>query len=85
MAEDADSHPHGAHSHAASWWIAISVPLLIYILSPPPLIWMFEHFGWEDPDWLRYVYTPVIFLYDQFEPVRNFYDGYGRLLGLKHL
>jgi hypothetical protein len=83
-----DSNPHhedDGRSHAVSWWSGICIFLLVYILSPPPLALMFERFGWESPDWPEYVYTPIIFLYEQFEPVKNFYDGYGKLLGVKHL
>jgi hypothetical protein len=86
MAEDAGPHHQDeARSHAASWWAGISIFLLVYILSPPPLALMYERFGWGSPQWPKYVYAPLILLYDRFEPVKNFYDGYGKLLGLDHL
>jgi hypothetical protein len=83
MAEEASSHQDGNHSHAVSWSVGISIFLLVYILSPPPLAWMFEKFGWGTPSWPRYVYAPIIILYEQFEPVKDFYDNYAKLLGTK--
>ncbi|RBP37267.1 hypothetical protein DES53_1145 [Roseimicrobium gellanilyticum] len=82
MPEDARSDQADGHSHAAAWLLGISGAILFYILSPPPLAWMFEHFGWNTPTWPQYVYAPLIILYDQFEPVKNFYDSYSKLLGV---
>jgi hypothetical protein len=80
-----DSIPHRDGNHLMAWSWGLTGMVLLYILSPPPLALMFERFGWESPDWPQYVYAPIIFLYEQFEPVKNFYDGYGKLLGVKHL
>ncbi|QIF05282.1 hypothetical protein [Roseimicrobium sp. ORNL1] len=87
MAEDASPHHQAeARSQAAAWWGGgISIFLLAYILSPAPLAWVYERFGWGSPQWPKHVYAPLIVLYDRFEPVKNFYDGYAKLLGLDHM
>lgn len=82
MSEESGSHHAGSHGHGAAWSWGIAGAVLLYVLSPPPLAWMFERLGWEDPQWPQYVYAPLIMLYDQFEPVENFYDAYSELLGV---
>lgn len=82
MSEEADSLRDSGHSHAAAWGFAVSAVILLYVLSPPPLAWMYERFGWDTPDWPQYVFAPIIILYNRFEPVKDFYDGYSELLGV---
>lgn len=82
MSEETDANHDGSQVHGAAWWLGIVGAVLFYILSPPPLAWVFEHFGWGVPDWPKYVYAPLILLYSKFEPVKNFYDAYAALLGV---
>ncbi|HSI62089.1 MAG TPA: hypothetical protein VLE43_03195 [Candidatus Saccharimonadia bacterium] len=80
--QDDTGHPRDG-SHFAAWSWSITGIVLIYILSPPPLAWMFERFDLGIPTWPRYVYAPLILMYSHFEPVKQFYDGYSELLGVK--
>ena len=81
MPEESDPQREGRHSTA--WWLGICGAILFYFLSPPPLAWVYERFNLGNPAWPRYVYAPIIFLYSQFEPVEQFYDGYAKLLNVK--
>ena len=83
MSDEQDASRDGRHSqnHGSGWWIGILGVSLFYVLSPPPLAWLFDRMGWGTPDWPKYVYAPLILLYNQFEPVKTFYDGYSALLG----
>lgn len=82
MSEEADAQRDGGHAQGSAWWIWISCALLFYILSPPPLAWVYDRFGLGTPDWPKYVYAPIILIYIQFEPVKQFYDAYAALLGV---
>lgn len=79
MAEESSSHREG--SHAGAWGLGVSCAVLFYILSPPPLVWVLDFFRLGKPEFLRYLYAPLILLYDNFEVVKKFYDGYYLLVG----
>jgi hypothetical protein len=83
MQMQADPHRDHEGSHFAAWTWGFIGLVLFYILSPPPLAWVYERFDLGTPSWPRYVYAPLIVMYDQFEPVKQFYDGYSKLLGTK--
>ena len=85
MSDEPDATREGrpGPGHGSSWWAGVASTVLIYVLSPPPLAWLFDRMAWDTPDWPRYVYAPLILLYHQFEPVKTFYDGYSELLGVR--
>lgn len=79
----ADQSKSPGENQATAWITGVIAMLLIYILSPPPLGWLMEKAGIEPPEWFQFVYAPLIFAYNSFEPVEKFYDAYGSLLGVE--
>ncbi len=77
-----DPSPRRDGSHATGWWLGVTGAMLLYFLSPPPLAWVYKHFAWATPEWPRYVYSPIILLCHHFEPVREFYRAYAKLMGV---
>lgn len=84
-AMNADERNGGEQSgHGANSWTLAALGLVVfYLLSPPPLAWMYKTLGHPTPHWPRIVYMPIILLYNQSEVVRSFYDSYADVLGVK--
>ncbi len=82
MSDEAETKQAGTGGHGLLW-ASISVGVVVlYILSPPPLAWLFERMGIRLPSWLKSLFIPLAWLYREFEPVQRFYDAYARLLGV---
>lgn len=58
--------------------VAVPVLLVLYALSPGPVMWMFGHgrLHRPTPAWLRVVYAPLGWLIENVEWVAAFYDWY---------
>lgn len=81
MEEENSSRPQDGHGQLWTWIVLGT--LIFYLLSPPPLAWVFERLGMEPPEWPRYVYAPIIWAYEEFQAVEDFYEGYADLLGVE--
>jgi hypothetical protein len=66
---------------------AFLVLLALYVLSPGPTIWLLTQAGVQDNEAIVkcfvVLYTPVIWLYENFPAVHNAYDWYFSLFGVR--
>jgi hypothetical protein len=77
---------HPAPSSATTWTVSILVTLLIYLLSPHPVLrLMIATYGFSPPERItnafEIVYTPLIVATEHVEPLKHFYQWYGGLWG----
>jgi hypothetical protein len=81
---NASSPKNASHGSGSSWALGLLILLVIYVLSPPPVVWVLVQSGdgTSEEEWFRWVYTPLIYAHRNFEPVRDFYQAYGELMGL---
>jgi len=69
----------------SSWgWFGVwaLVVLLVYVLSPGPVLLIISKTGKDPLPVVTTVYAPLIALYEYVPVVQAFYDWYFRLLGL---
>jgi hypothetical protein len=57
--------------------------LAFYVLSPGPVIWLCNALGYENSDFLNFVYAPRIWLYSAVPVVHKLYDSYFALFGVR--
>jgi len=63
--------------HGAAWGAGIIAALVLYVLSPVPVLSACTNGGKRDaPDWFLWVYAPVLFASDHCAPVEAFYTAY---------
>jgi hypothetical protein len=76
MNHDADRTPPG-NSHGTAWTVGIVAAVLIYTLSPGPVAWWIHHRnGGTEPPWVRWVYAPLVYGSEHFEPMGRAYEVY---------
>jgi hypothetical protein len=57
--------------------------LVLYILSPGPVIWLCGRAGYLDAPWIEIAFAPLGWLYDTFPIVHQLYDWYFELFGFR--
>ena len=76
-------------SRAGTITATVVVVVLLYILSPAPVVAIFNriYHGGSAPDSVtnvvEVVYAPLILLYDKWKPVKSFYNAYFKLCGVE--
>ncbi len=64
-------------SHAAAWVAGVLLALMIYTLSPGAVAWWVHHRnGGREPEWVSWVYAPLIYGCKQFKPMDRAYAAY---------
>lgn len=71
------------NSSAGVWASAVAGLLLLYILSPGPVLLYYQKTRQIQPKWLEKTYYPLEKLYDKSSTVKSFYDFYFRVIGIK--
>ena len=75
-----DGAPHRAPADAnttTAWVVGALAAVLVYILSPGPVAWWIHHRnGGTEPVWVRWVYAPLIYGSEHFEPMGRAYEVY---------
>jgi hypothetical protein len=79
-----DKHDSQQGSPVAIAIVAFCVLLVVYALSPGPIVWMLDRIGalpaYER--WIEIAYFPLIVLIEAFPAVESFYDWYLGLFGV---
>lgn len=70
------SEPSKDTNHGAAWITGIIAALVLYILSPAPVIWMCNKAGVQEMEWLARFYWPLETAYSKSERVKKFYDAW---------
>jgi hypothetical protein len=78
-----EGHDHSGRSQGSAWGMGVAAALAVYILSPPPLVWLTEKTGIDPPEPLFWIYYPLELAYNRLKPVKAFYDAYGDLIGVE--
>jgi hypothetical protein len=64
-------------NHGAAWMTGIVAAVVLYILSPVPVLSACTSGGKRDaPEWFLWVYAPVLYVSDRCKPVESFYEAY---------
>jgi hypothetical protein len=77
------NEPRDDTSHGAAWITGLIAALVFYILSPGPVFWMCNKTGISRDGWLDWVYWPLENAYTRSEHVKNFYDAWFSLFGVR--
>lgn len=74
-------------SHAATWVTSVIVFVVLYILSPGPVVWFMMKLNVPPSsgiqDFIGIMYKPLELVYENVPMVKNCYDAYFRLLGIQ--
>jgi hypothetical protein len=78
-----DKHDSRHGSPVAVGIVAFFILLVLYALSPGPVVWMLDRIGAlpEHERWVEIAYFPLAVLIDAFPVVESFYDWYIGLFG----
>ncbi len=71
------------NNSAGVWASAVVGLILLYFLSPGPVLLYYQKTSRTPPERLGMVYYPLEKLYDKSSTVKSFYDFYFRVIGIK--
>ena len=76
MNGDAERRPSEG-SHSTVWVVGVIMAVLIYALSPGPVAWWVHHRnGGTEPEWVRWIFAPLISGCQHFKPMGRAYEVY---------
>ncbi len=73
------------NNSSACVWITVTVGvILLYLLSPGPVMLFYQKKHSKTPNWFQHVYGPLILLCQHSSTVDRFYHAYHKAIGVTY-
>jgi hypothetical protein len=64
-------------SHTTAWVVGVLTAVVVYVLSPGPVAWWIHHRnGGVEPEWMAWLYAPLIFGCEHIDSLAHAYHVY---------